>query len=831
MSATIGAFVSRTISLSAAVASAVGHDTRTMSAPASSQRRIWSMVAFASSVGVLVIVWTLTGASPPTGTEPTMICRDLRRSISLQGLMDISGHIGAPTARRKGASGESPGLFKDANALAELAGAAMNKWTRRLELSTAPAEPAAAANATFAHHYFAFLSYSHADSADADWLHRELEQFRVPSTLAGRLTANGVIPKRLSPVFRDRHELAASDDLTEEIRVALTASRCLIVLCSPAAAKSRWTNEEIEYFKRVHPDGCVIAAIVAGEPGREADCFPAALTQRYDRRGRPTGRHAEPLAADLRPTGDGRRLGLLKVVAGILGVGLDDLVQRDHLRRQRRLAMIAIASLIGMLVAIALAVTAVRARDAARDQRRQAEVLIEFMVGDLRDKLEPIGQLAALDGVGTRVLAYYSKQDTSELSDPALLQRSRALGLMADVAFQSGRLDEAESLYRQAMAGTAEALRRSPDDPQRLYEHAQNVFWVGEVARWRGDPDTAAAGYSEYRRIAYRLSALDPDNLKYRMEVHYGEEDVGISLLNKRNYAEAAAQFRAALGPIEKLASLDPANLVYQREVGNALSWFSEAERAQGNFDSAIAARERQLALIEGLQSSGATDVQLGRQDAVAHMALGIMLSEARGLSQGTADLRAAVAEADRLVAVEPRNAIWKLSAAMTHLNLARQLVAMGNNGEASKQWVDGCRIAAGLKAGGSGLSQARLVQTDCLTLKSRLALAGGAVADALASAEQALTSARSERGQDPITDRYRVAAAYLLLGDVRQRTGDSDAARAAWNAGLEQIPQGAAERPSDVSTHAALLRRTGSVAQARSLENRLGAIGYRNQL
>ena len=68
MSATIGTLAARTICFSAAVASAVGQETRTMSAPASSQRRIWSIVAFASSVGVLVIVCTLIGASPPTGT-------------------------------------------------------------------------------------------------------------------------------------------------------------------------------------------------------------------------------------------------------------------------------------------------------------------------------------------------------------------------------------------------------------------------------------------------------------------------------------------------------------------------------------------------------------------------------------------------------------------------------------------------------------------------------------------------------------------------------------------------------------------------------------------
>src|SRR5438309_10088014 len=88
MSATIGTLAARTISFSAAVASAVGQETRMISAPASSQRRIWSIVALASSVGVLVMVWTVIGASPPTGTEPTMICRDLRRSISRQGRME-----------------------------------------------------------------------------------------------------------------------------------------------------------------------------------------------------------------------------------------------------------------------------------------------------------------------------------------------------------------------------------------------------------------------------------------------------------------------------------------------------------------------------------------------------------------------------------------------------------------------------------------------------------------------------------------------------------------------------------------------------------------------
>jgi len=86
--------------------------------------------------------------------------------------------------------------------------------------------------------YYAFLSYSHQDKQLADWLHRELEKFRVPTALAGKLTAHGVVPRRLTPIFRDQHDLSAGGDLAVEIKAALAASQFLVVLCSPTAARS-----------------------------------------------------------------------------------------------------------------------------------------------------------------------------------------------------------------------------------------------------------------------------------------------------------------------------------------------------------------------------------------------------------------------------------------------------------------------------------------------------------------------------------------------------------------------------------------------------------------
>src|SRR5436853_1449973 len=52
-----------------------------MSAPAPASEKIWARVPLTSAVLVVVIDWTVTGAPPPTATEPTWIWRVVRRGI------------------------------------------------------------------------------------------------------------------------------------------------------------------------------------------------------------------------------------------------------------------------------------------------------------------------------------------------------------------------------------------------------------------------------------------------------------------------------------------------------------------------------------------------------------------------------------------------------------------------------------------------------------------------------------------------------------------------------------------------------------------------------
>jgi tetratricopeptide (TPR) repeat protein len=684
-------------------------------------------------------------------------------------------------------------------------------------------------------HYFAFLSYSHADEQVAAWLHEGIEQFRVPRRLVGRLTENGPIPRRLQPIFRDRGDLAASGDLSAEIEEALIGSRFLIVLCSPAAVRSRWVNLEIETFKRFHPDGCVIAAIVDGEPfasdipGRETEeCFPDALRVRYDQRGRPTSRRAEPIAADLREHRDGRQGGLLKIIAGMLGVGLDDLVQREAHRRHKRLALLAAASFAGMAATSGLAVFAFEARDDAREERREAEGLISFMLGDLRKKLEPIGKLEALDSVGARALAYYERQDKANLSDAALVQRSRALTLMGEIAQLRGDLDGALRRYREAMSGTAEMVRRAPNDPQNLFGHAQNVFWVGNIAYQRGDMERAAAAFREYRRLADGMIALAPANTDYQMERIYADTNLGTVLMAQRRYRAAATIYQGLLESAEMLVAKQPQNVEYQQQLVSALAWLADAREFSGHLDEALGLRTRELELLQSLWQSSKGDTRAKRKEMTSRRALARLLASRGDLVQALEQSHEAAAAIDWLMRTEPENTEWIQAGARANFERARIELSANRLAEARAATQAACDASGRLIARDRSVAAWRTtLRLDCLIGRATVALRAGKSGEAVSWAQQAVVLARTEA--QPLERALATATAEMMLGDALMQSGHAGAARGAFERALSAWPKSVEKKPSELAQHARLLRRLGRNAEAQPMIKQLAAMGYRH--
>jgi hypothetical protein len=229
----------------------------------------------------------------------------------------------------------------------------------------------------------AFISYSHADSEAADWLHRAIESYRIPKELRGAPGRDGPIPERLFPIFRDRVELSSSPNLSQAIRDALEASAYLIVICSPAAAKSRWVNQEVIEFIKLGRADRIHALIVDGEPSSEGEggCFPPALHSKLG----PDGDvipdpSREVLAADLRPDADGKDDAKLKLIAGLLGIAFNSLRRREVAAARRRLLItqgIAAAMAI-LLLSVGLSVWAMLTFRQESDERQVPGIRVVY---------------------------------------------------------------------------------------------------------------------------------------------------------------------------------------------------------------------------------------------------------------------------------------------------------------------------------------------------------------------------------------------------------------------------------------------------------------------
>lgn len=110
--------------------------------------------------------------------------------------------------------------------------------------------------------YFAFISYN---SKDVEWgkkLQRKLEGYKMPATLCSE---HGWERTPIKPVFFAPTDIQP-DDLNEEIKSRLRASRNLIVICSPRSAQSEWVGKEIAYFHSLGRGANIRFFIVEGVP-------------------------------------------------------------------------------------------------------------------------------------------------------------------------------------------------------------------------------------------------------------------------------------------------------------------------------------------------------------------------------------------------------------------------------------------------------------------------------------------------------------------------------------------------------------------------------------
>ncbi|MEZ5910456.1 MAG: hypothetical protein R3D31_16780, partial [Hyphomicrobiaceae bacterium] len=323
---------------------------------------------------------------------------------------------------------------------------------------------------------------------------------------------------------------------------------------------------EVRLFRHRHPDRPVIPVLVEGS---YPDNVPPALRFEITADGTVTDRPVTILGPDLREMGDGRQLGLAKVVAGLTGVAPDDIFRRAE-RARRRSARVRN----GIIAVLALLVVA--AGTSAyffREELKRNEKLLEATLKTATDivitavaqaEKYSVPRRATLEML-LRAEALFDHmarlgRPTPELQRQKawmLIQFARNYEILGDTTKQRARADEAQRIL-------AALARARQDDPRARHALAAAHIERGDVLRAQGKLADALAAYTAARAILQRLATSDPGNAGWQLDLAVSNERIGDMLARERRTKEAIAAFERALEGYRELLRRNPDDMPSQ---------------------------------------------------------------------------------------------------------------------------------------------------------------------------------------------------------------------------------------------------------------------------
>ena len=316
------------------------------------------------------------------------------------------------------------------------------------------------------------------------------------------------------------------------------------------------------------------------------------------------------------------------------------------------------ASAVGAAALLVLGTTSiigvVRARDlaereraAAVNERRAAEELVRFLLGELQARLRPIGRLDVLEGVGERVERYY--QDVSGPERPldasARGRRAEALDGLSKVRLARAQNEAALRAADDAMALRGELARSAPGKPVveldmasahlqranvlrnlgRLDDAAQECELaideirraqaaqpgpaslqrrllagsvLGSVRFRQGKYSDALAAYADARAAGTELLAAASHTSEDRQRLADVLSGIGRAHIELGHTVEARAALREGLRLQDELALAAPKDPTLLRELGTTLTRIGQVEVGQAHFAEARAALERSIDVL-----------------------------------------------------------------------------------------------------------------------------------------------------------------------------------------------------------------------------------------
>ena len=394
---------------------------------------------------------------------------------------------------------------------------------------------------------------------------------------------------------------------------------------------------------------------------------------------------------------------------------------------------------------------------------------------------------------------------------------------------EQARYPEAEQALTAAYARAAALATRHPRDADMLFERGQAEFWIGYVARRRGDRATQRQWLVRYRDTTLALAVLEGSTERAQLEVVSGHHNLATLDVEAGEIAGAQTGFLAEQATLEAMIAAQPAKGELRHNRADATSWLGTIAERDGRFAEAIALFEATGKQYEELARLEPDSPAWRFERAQCLTFAGALHALTGAPAAATSGFREATRLVQELVARDPSNKRWlSLKLSLQLRQAAPGQTAAGPALTAADETRRTLEML--LAAEPSSLSFGRL-SVMASTLEARLLLAEGRLVEAAEAGSRAVRLAEPllRSPQADVWTRHLGSQALLVSGRIAAARGQPGP-DSLWRQALAALgPDFAAARDWRLLEPAALaLRLAGDEAGARPLIARLKSFGYR---
>ena len=226
---------------------------------------------------------------------------------------------------------------------------------------------------------------------------------------------------------------------------------------------------------------------------------------------------------------------------------------------------------------------AIEAENQSAAARKGAESIVNHLLDQLRDRLEPLGHLDIVEDAQRMVEAYYEKFGSSQQDPEGLNRWAMLLQNQGDRLLAEGDMNGAQVKYGRSLEISRQLVKQDPENS--AWEAALSVRYekVGDLLLAQGDLNRARTQFRRLLEIQHNLARRSPGDLAWQRSLLATYEKLGEVLEAQGDLRGAEATYASSLQIMLKLVIQDPTNRARLRELSAIHGRLGGVLKAQGD--------------------------------------------------------------------------------------------------------------------------------------------------------------------------------------------------------------------------------------------------------